>query len=133
MCSLRCNMASSCRQRGLLREVSRTHLFPSLSLVVSAFTHHSVHRIVCATDSFPSLHHSMYIIDRATLMYATGRPRNVHFLSAWGNLSSSETGASAASNAAQGCCAHQKIYYLPYCFPSFTLGIYYCFLLHINL
>ena len=45
-----------------------------------------------------------------------GRPSNVHFLSARGSLSSPETGASAASNVAQGSCAHQTIYYLPYCF-----------------
>ena len=60
-CPLCCNMASSCRQRGLLREIIRTHIFPSMSLVISLFTHHSAHRIVCTTDSFPSLYPSMYI------------------------------------------------------------------------
>ena len=60
-CPLRCNMASSCRQRVLLREIIRTHMFPSMSLVISSFTHHSAHRIVRTTDSFPSLRPSIYI------------------------------------------------------------------------
>ncbi len=51
-------------------------------------------------------------------MYATGRSSNVHFLAARGSLSSGKPfvgkafptkkiGASAASNVAQGSCAHQ--------------------------
>lgn len=72
---------------------------------------------------FPSLALFMYnkhifTLDRATLLYVTGRPSNVHFLAARGSLSSGKPfvgkafptkkiGAFAASNVAQGSCAHQ--------------------------
>ena len=51
-----------------------------------------------------------FTLDRATLMYATGRPSNLHFLSAREVFLYLKTGASAASNVAQRCCAHQTIY-----------------------
>lgn len=45
-CPLCCNMTSSCLQRELLQETIRTHMFPSLSLVISSFPHHSAHSII---------------------------------------------------------------------------------------
>ena len=60
-CPFCCNMASLRWQKGLLRETIRTHMFSSIFLVISSFTHHSAHRIARTTDSFPSLHPFMYI------------------------------------------------------------------------
>ena len=89
-----------------------------------------------AQPFFPSLRPFMYnkqifTLDRATLIYATGRPSNVHFLAARGSLSSGKPfvgkafptkkiGASAASNVAQGSCAHQSTKLLLSFFPSMT-------------
>ncbi len=95
-CSLCANMASSCRQRGLLREIIRTHMS---SLIVSRhqLVHSSIRSLYRSHNQLFPLPPSLYVyrqpyftLDRAFLMYATGRPSNVHFLSARGSLSSTE-------------------------------------------
>ena len=115
---LGCNVAFSARHKNL--EIS-----PLMSLIITSSAHPLI--ALFAQPFFPSLRPFMYnkhifTLDRATLMYATGPPSNVHFLAARGSLSSGKpfvgkvfltqkTGASAASNVAQGSCAHQTIHY----------------------
>ncbi len=113
-----CNVASSAR-----------HKNPQISSLIFLIMTSSGRPLIASFEQpfFPSLRSFMYnkhisTLDRATLMYATGRPSNVHFLAARGSLSSvkpfvgkafltQKTGASAASNVAQGSCAHQTIHY----------------------
>ena len=112
----------------LLQQGIRIYRCPlsCLSSSPCLLVHSSTHRII-RTTVFPSLHPFMYnkhisTLDRATLMYATGRPSNVHFLAPRGSLSSGKLfvekafltqkqGASAASNVAWGSCAYQTIHY----------------------
>ena len=78
---------------------SRDHKNPHVPLNVSR--HQLVHSLLRSSyrshNRFFPLPPSLYVyrqpyftLDRATLMYATGRPSNVHFLSARGSLFSPE-------------------------------------------
>ena len=72
----------------------RSHGFPLMSVIVNSSRGPIVsftHRTICTTIFFPPSVPLMYnkqtfTLDRATLMYATGRPSNVHFLAAQGSL-----------------------------------------------
>ena len=78
---------------------SRDHKDPHVPLPVSRhqLVHSSLRSLYRSHNRFFPLYPFLYVyrqphftFDRATLMYATGRPSNVHFLSAKGSLSSPE-------------------------------------------
>ena len=84
-CYLGCNVGSS----------SARHKSPQVSPLMSLIITSSTRPLIAsfAQPFFPSLRPFMYIkhivtLDRATFMYTTGRPRNVHFLAARGSFSS---------------------------------------------
>ena len=79
----------------------------------------------------PSLY--VYTLDRANLMYATGRSGNVHFLPARKNLYSLEDRGIRGLERCSGLlCPPNELISLLLIF-SFTHGLYYGFLLHISL
>lgn len=99
----------------------KTYIFSSMFFVINLFTYYFIYYIVCITGSFSSLHffkyinkQSFFILNKVTLIYATGCLSNIYFLFIREAFFHLKTKVFTDLNIAQGFCTHWIIYYLLY-------------------